>query len=404
MLFDSNGNKLSQAKPGKGWENNGVLDALCVTKQICLTDWETMAQNMPKTSSTYYEEDEKTKGMPYSSASFEDGYIGLSISLYTYMSAVHNPRSVLYTLRSKGYTGVAYYGTVCTSLICAAWGLPCLYTTAALPKCDFITPVSFADMELGDMMLNAGHARLITGLKRDANGVITHVQTSESVTPHCRQNDYESYSSFVSRNSDYTMYRYEKINEVNSYEPSPFIALLDEIGTSVVFPDIMTCFGDKVTRKYGENVTINVLDNTGYTKIEIYRDGILIDTKTSLVDFVLTAPIAGLYECRMIGDKKTSSTYFDIVDCTISIDDDTATFETTYLATAIGGFPVYSVDGSGNATSWNNPKRNRIITEEENVNREIDITEFINDSDCQGGIRLYVKGAYGTVSFEKKYN
>lgn len=404
MLFDSNGNKLNQAKPQKGWKNNGVLDALCVTKQLCLTDWETKAQNMPKTSSTYYEEDEKTQGMPYSSASFEDGYIGLSISLYTFMSAVHNPRSVLYTSRSKGYTGVAYYGTVCTSLICAAWGLPCLYTTAALTKCDFITSVAFADMELGDIMLNSGHARIITGLKRDSSGAITHVQTSEAVTPHCRQNEYEDYSSFVSNNSDYTVYRYNKINAVDSYEPSPCIALLDEARGSIVYPDIMTCFGDKVTRKYGENVTINVLDGTGYSKIEVYRDGTLIDTKTSLVDFTLTTPIAGLYECRMIGDKKVSSTYFDIVDCTITIDGNTATFETTFMATAIGGFPVYSVDASGNATSWNNPKRNRILTEEENVDREIDITEFKNDSDCQGGIRLYVKGAYGTVSFEKKYS
>lgn len=404
MLYDSNGNKLIQAKPQKGWRNNGVLDALCVTKQLCKTEWETEAQNMPKTSSTYYTEDEKTQGMPYSSASLEDGYIGLSISLYTYMSAVHNPRSVLYTSRSKGYTGVAYYGTICTSLICAAWGLPCLYTTAALPKCDFITPVAFADMELGDMMLNSGHARLITGLKRDASGAITHVQTSESVTPHCRQNAYEEYSSFVSRNSDYTIYRYKKINNVDSYEPSQFIALLDEVKTEPLFPDIMTCFGDKVTRKCGENVVINVIDSTDYERIEVYRDGELIDTKTSLADFTLATPIAGLYECRMIGSKKVSSTFFDIVDCTITINGDTATFETTFVATAIGGFPVYSVDSSGNATSWNNPKRNRILTEEENVDREIDITEFVNDSDCQGGIRLYVKGAYGTVSFEKKYS
>jgi len=26
-----------------------------------------------------------------------------------------------------------------------------------------------------------------------------------------------------------------------------------------------------------------------------------------------------------------------------------------------------------------------------------------NDSDCDGGIKLYVKGIYGSVSFEKAY-
>ena len=87
----------------------------------------------------------------------------------------------------------------------------------------------------------------------------------------------------------------------------------------------------------------------------------------------------------------------------MSVSSNTLTFDTTYMALAIGGVPTYSTDGNGKATSWNNPKRNRLVTEAENVAKEIDITEFTGDSDCAGGLRLYVKGIYGSVSFEKLY-
>ncbi len=388
----------------KKWKDNGVLDALCVTNQQCDIEWTTTANGMPRASDTVnIPLGTKTKGLPYSSASVEDGYIGISISLYTFMSAVRNPRSVLYTKKSQGYTGYAYYGTVCTSLVCAAWGLPCLITTAAFPKWSEVEQVAFADLEIGDMIMNSGHAKIISGVVRDSSGAITSIRTSESKYNNCVTNAYQSLADFTSTNSNYRGYRYKHIDTVDSYTPSPFMRFFDEPSTSVEYPDIMTNFGDKVTRKYGTDIEINVLTSTGYSSIEVYKDGTKINTKTTVDDFTITSPAVGAYEVRAVGTGKTSSTYFDIVDCQISIDGNTATFFTTYMATAIGGYPVYTVDSNGKATTWNNPKRNRLLTEEENVAKSIDITEFRNDNDCNGGIKLYVKGIYGSVSFEKAY-
>lgn len=404
-MFNSNGKNISKQYSPKH-KGNGVADALCVINQICNIEWKTVNSGMPNASdSATIAEGTTVKGMPYSSASMEDGYIGIGISIYTFMSAVHNPRSVLYTERSKGYTGYAYYGTVCTSLICAAWGLPCLITTVAFPKWSDVEQVAFADLEIGDMILSLteGHAKIISGVVRDSNGDITSIRTSESKYNDCITNNYQSYSSFVSAHSTYAGYRYKHIDSVDAYEPVPFIRFFDEPYLNANFPDIMTCFGDKVTRKKGTDITINVLKTEGYSSIEVYKDGDLIDTKSAVEDFTISSPSVGAYEVRMVGDKKESSTYFDIVDCHIDIDGTDLTFSTTYYALAIGGVPVYTTNSSGKATSWNNPKRNRILTEEENVAKEIDITEFVNDSDCQGGIRLYVKGIYGSVSFEKLY-
>lgn len=405
-MFNSNGKNISRQYSPKH-KRNGVADALCVINQICNIEWKTVNNGMPNASdSATIAEGTTVKGMPYSSASMEDGYIGIEISIYTFMSAVHNPRSVLYTERSKGYTGYAYYGTVCTSLICAAWGLPCLITTVAFPKWSDVEQVAFADLEIGDMILSLteGHAKIISGVIRDSNGDITSIRTSESKYNDCITNNYQTYSAFVTAHSTYTGYRYKHIDTVDAYEPVPFIRFFDEPYLNANFPDIMTCFGDKVTRKKGTDIPINVLETEGYSSIEVYKDGDLIDTKSAVEDFTISSPSVGAYEVRMVGDKKESSTYFDIVDCHIDIDGTDLTFSTTYYALAIGGVPVYTTNSSGKATSWNNPKRNRILTEEENVAKEIDITEFVNDSDCQGGIRLYVKGIYGSVSFEKIYS
>jgi len=407
MIYDISGTPLTaEGLTAEDWKINGVLNADCVTKQLCKMPWRTTNSGMPNAKTGTISSGTTTVGMPYSSASVEDGYIGISISLYTFMSAVNNPRSVLYTERSKGYTGYAYYGTVCTSLVCAAWGLPCLVTTVAFPKCDFIKEVQFSEMELGDMILSLGaaHAMMISGITRNSDGTIATVQTSESKYTHCVANSYQTYSDFVSSHGGYKAYRYDKIDFAKSYTPFPTFPLNDEVATEIVYPDIMTKFGDKVTRKKGTDIVINVLDSTGYDSIKVYKDGALIDTKTTIADFTISAPDVGSYEVRMTGTGKSSSTFFDIVDCTISVTGNTLTFTTTYNALAVGGFPTYTVDANGNATSWNNPKRVHLVTNEENVNRTVDITEMRNDSDCNGGVRVYVKGIYGSVSFEHKYS
>ena len=408
MIYDVNGNVVaagqSALESGKKWKDNGVYNALCVAKQFCTIPWTTTNSGMPNGRSGTLAKGQTVVGLPYSSASVEDGYIGIGVTLYTFMTALHNPRSVLYTEESKGYTGFAYYGTVCTSLVCAAWGLPCLITTVAFPKTDIVVSKAKSEIQLGDMLLSGSHAKLITGIVRDSNGTITNVQVSESTYDHCIENSYQTYSAFLSSHTAYTVYRYKKIDDADSYVPSPFFSLADEETQSFDYPDIMTAFGDRVSRKKGTDIPINVLSSDGYSSISVYKNGVLTETKSTLADFTISAPDVGVYEVRMTGNGgKASSTFFDIVDATLSVSENTLTFTTTYAATAVGGFPTYTVNSSGKATSWNNPKRVHFLTEDENIARSVDITAMRNDSDCNGGVRLYVKGVYGSVSFELKY-
>lgn len=380
----------SSAEKASSW---GQLNAVNTALQQCRIKWTTTNDGMPSapTSGTT-----KT-GLPYSSASMEDGYIGISISIYTFMCAVKNPNSVLYNEESKGYTGADYYGTVCITIPSSAWDLPCIVTTRAFPYFEGVTKKpNFLDLKLGDMILSATHAKFITGIIKDEFGRIAYVKASESTLGGCTENSYSNFESFVSSHSGYTAYSFDGLANVDNYTSIPWVRLMDEPEVDPVYPDIMSYFGDKVTRKYGTNVPINVLNGTGYTSIEVYKNGTLVETR-SVADFTLISPSVGEYEIRMIGTGKQSSTYFDIIDCSVSLNGNTISW-TNSNATAIGGFPTYTVDASGKATSWNNPTRVHILTDAEISAKQADVSSIT----VGGGFRVYARGKYGSVSWEYK--
>lgn len=387
ILFatDSNSEKASS------W---GQLNAVNTALQQCRIKWTTTNSGMPSAQNSGMT---KT-GLPYSSASMEDGYIGISVSIYTFMCAVKNPNSVLYTEESKGYTGTDYYGTVCTTVPSSAWNLPCIVTTRAFPYFEGVTKKpNFIDLQLGDMILSSTHAKFITGIIKDEYGRIAYVKASESTLGGCIENAYISFASFKSTYSGvYQAYSFNNLAYVDNYEAIPWVQLMDESATEPVYPDLMSQFGDKVTRKYGTDINITVLDNTGYSSIAVYKDGTQIDTK-SVANFTISSPAVGSYEVRMTGTGKTSSTYFDIIDNTITLNGTTLSW-TNGNSTAVGGFPSYTVDANGKATSWNNPTRVHILTSAEKTAKSLDISSIT----VGGGFRVYATGVYGSVSWEYK--
>ena len=69
-----------------------------------------------------YSAGKRYEGMVYSSTKEINTYVGEDISFHTFMTAVNNPKSKLYTekLNESPYHGVncrAYYGTVCSGLV-----------------------------------------------------------------------------------------------------------------------------------------------------------------------------------------------------------------------------------------------------------------------------------------------
>ncbi len=65
-------------------------------------------------------------GLNYSAARFAEKYVGINVSFETYISALSNPDSVMYTrnLQGKHNLSSAYYGTVCSEFASYVFDLP----------------------------------------------------------------------------------------------------------------------------------------------------------------------------------------------------------------------------------------------------------------------------------------
>ena len=68
------------------------------------------------------------QGMVYSSVRIHERFVGFNISLETFMTAVANPKSVLYTRpqHGKGRNMSSFYGNVCSCMVSYALEMPCM--------------------------------------------------------------------------------------------------------------------------------------------------------------------------------------------------------------------------------------------------------------------------------------
>lgn len=93
---------------------------------------------------TYFEAGSVNIGIPYSEVGEHNKYVGMNVSLRTFLTALLNPRSVMYTENVSGESpsskyGISYhnyeeaaapyYGTVCSGLTAYAIGLPEIITS-----------------------------------------------------------------------------------------------------------------------------------------------------------------------------------------------------------------------------------------------------------------------------------
>ena len=102
---------------------NAIKKAYQMT-DLCFTPLDSFVANPSK---TYYRGG-KYRGLVYSSVKETHTFVGMDVSFHTFMTALHNPRSVIYTenVSKPPYHGSncgAYYGTVCSGLITYALGL-----------------------------------------------------------------------------------------------------------------------------------------------------------------------------------------------------------------------------------------------------------------------------------------
>jgi len=292
-------------------------------------------------------------GLPYSSVKEIDKYIGLDVSIHTFMTAVNNPYSLLYTedvrkspnsksAWGKTYHGTncdCYYGVVCSVLTGYATGQPIYWPTnldkwVANNRFNMVKVYdqSAQGLRIGDIYWKSGHNRLITGIKRDSNGRVTHITWSEATGLNARKKHLNSSGgtyNYVWSASNYeskkaseggVVYRNTELYR-NEYKPSPFVAVGNETASQFAYNNDICCFaGDKACFREGDTIAINYnLESVGaWTTMEVYKvgsssdtliDSISIDTSEHVVDLTSYNLEYGLYKARMSDGNGNYSEY-----------------------------------------------------------------------------------------------
>ena len=305
-----------------------IIDVLKRASLMANIQWLPLGP-VPNMLGSFYPQGRMVTGIPYSSGKELCTFVGQDVSIYSFLSAVKNPYSYLYTedLSCPPYNSSlcrSYYGTVCSAAVDYALGLPIQFTTymyKGLPFFSVITNASMDKLKLCDLLLEDGHVGMIYDIIRDFNGSITQISVFESVHEGTRIKTY-SRSQFIAqwKNTGWEILRY-KFKEQPKFNTAESSVLEDDM---VFNSYLSTAKGDCVSYAKRDSIIINYLDNSSGT-LMILKDHCLLRSMPvngydhELVFYDLPC---GDYELYIQREdlSRTPSIYFDIVDTDVSID------------------------------------------------------------------------------------
>lgn len=302
-------------------ENQGVANALKRAKQLADITWfprkkmpcNTIQRPTADSKAMYLPSHTGTNvpmtGMVYSSCRLSEKYVGFNVSLETFMTAVENPHSVLYTKSLHGTGGNAmgaWYGTVCSAFVSYCLDMP-RRSCKLWFTCDDVAPVDRDKPEtfrLGDVVVNHKHIGILTAIGRDKEGRVQTVTVAESVVPTVRVLEYPL-EFFYAHWHDYSVLRYRDIDKV-TYTPSPYIYVEGDPDTDVPEYEIMTNWGNRANCLMGkEPVELSVLKGDWDTFAVTRPDG-TVKTYPAGTAVLVDTDLPGQYTAVAQKGEKTS--------------------------------------------------------------------------------------------------
>ena len=224
-------------------------------------------------------------GVIYSSAKELECFVGNDVSIHTYMTAIHNPRSVIYTedISAPPYHGLnckTYYGTVCSSFVSYALGIVPRYWANDFPLSDVMREVDYTNPDslcVADVLWRKGHVAMITDIEKNKDNRVLNVEISENAGSTCKRY-YKSWNEFcgLMTSSFEKVFRYTELYKNLDYISYPeFVAVKGETPLNFVYNnDLCTSKGDKACYIENEDVVVNVLRE--YDLLEVYKDEKLV--------------------------------------------------------------------------------------------------------------------------------
>jgi len=266
------------------------------------------------------------KGVLYSSCRSTEKYIGWNISLETFISALQNPNSVIYTRSLKDQPGTkahCWYGLVCSMYVSYVLQLP--YRAACrefadVPGMELIDSSILEDLCLCDILLSKGHVAIITDILRDVEGNVCRIEVSECKMPLTVATWFSPKEFFgYWLENGYRLYRYDHLDSV-TYEPNPWVHVEGDpiLAQPEITRALMLDFGNKANYRVGdEPVEISIFEK-GWDAVEVTGpDGEKQRYPIEGERLVLTPNVPGFYSARLVKDDAQSGS---VEWCMVSID------------------------------------------------------------------------------------
>ena len=268
-------------------------------------------------------------GVIYSSSRAESLFVPDCVSFDTYMTALQNPNSYIYTRISTTPNSKTFYGSVCSSFICYCYGLNAGYTTHDLGDCGAFYLSEHQDVDhlkTGDLLLKKDkHVMMVYDIKRNSKGTVTKITIAHQATPTART--FTVGRKWLSERlgvNKYRIYKFKNWDQL-TYTPSQWVSAGNE-GTKTPKwnQNLGPRRGDRANWPVGETIEIDILNRENYTQALLYR----VDTLISTTDITGISCLSyeGLKEggyrvCLTDGTRNSDFCYFNIVSSTVSAED-----------------------------------------------------------------------------------
>lgn len=297
---------LSAVDKAETWQERAAAHARLLSR----VKWSPVADTLPNRKGGFFEKGRQYTGVPYSSVRSEGRYIGFDIALRTFLAAVENPHSVLYTenFTGKVSNAAAYYGSVCSAYTSYALGcgIPEVSRRYGPPVGTgiiLVQPQSAEAAQVGDVIYtphatetSGSHVEMVTAVKRDKTGRVTSIRVEESRPPTTATTDRnpENFNAHLAaknkqllRVTDRDAWRGN-----NRAEPLRYPNFELDAAPAKINRALLLDLGDWVPYQKGAPVKFNVMDRDlrGVKTLIIRRDSSVVE------EIPLTGP--GLHERR----------------------------------------------------------------------------------------------------------
>ena len=304
LLLPAASHGQDKPAPSAIWQQRAAAQARLLSQ----VKWTPVADTMPNRKGGYFQAGKENIGVPYSSVRSEGRYIGFDIGLRTFLAAVENPRSVLYTenLTGKVDNAAGYYGSVCSAytsyaLGCGIWEVSRRYGPQISAGIRLVDHQSADEAQVGDVIYtphatetSGSHVEIITAVTKDSVGKVISVRVEESRPPTTATTE-RSAAAFnahlASRNKQlFRITDREAWRGSNRSEALLFPKYEADAVKPTINRALLLDLGDWVPYQKGQPVKFNVMDRDlrGVKLLLIRRGDIVVE------EIALTAP--GLHE------------------------------------------------------------------------------------------------------------